>query len=117
LGSVFVGLGSGAIIGFILGYTFRKLLALLIFALGIFIAGLVLLVNSGLAYVDFQSLGDIFYKLFIYGLDTGNQVLDKAFSGTPFTVGLFSGAGVGLFKSKGFLSTIRKARRRVLRGA
>jgi uncharacterized membrane protein (Fun14 family) len=117
LASILVGLGSGAIIGFILGYAFRRLLAVLIFSLGVFIAGLILLVNSGLAYVDFQSLGDILYRLFIYGLNTGNQLVDKAFSGVPFTIGLLSGVGAGLFKARGFLTALQRGRRRALRDA
>ncbi|MEM2187774.1 MAG: FUN14 domain-containing protein [Nitrososphaerota archaeon] len=124
--SAFAGLGgfaAGAIMGFIVGYALRKILGVILVSIGMFIIGLALLVHSGIAVVDFAALQQLLYGLFIFGLQTGNQVVDKAISGWPFTLGLICGLGLGLFKSAGvsfrpkILELEGEKRRRVLRRA
>lgn len=118
LASLAVGMGSGALIGFIIGYALRKMLALALFAIGVFLVGLMFLVSNGIATVDFGALQKMLMDLFVFGLKTGNEAIDQAFSGTPFTFGLMAGLGLGLFRSGGlgFLA-LRTCRRRVLRRA
>ena len=118
LASLATGIGSGSLIGFIIGYALRKMLALALFAVGVFLAGLMFLVSNGVATVDFGALQKMLMDLFVYGLKTGNQAIDQAFSGTPFTFGLITGLGLGLFRSGGlkFLA-LRARKRRALRRA
>jgi len=114
-----MGVGMGALLGFVIGFALRRLLGVILFAVGVFIIGLVILVHSGIAAVNFSALESLLADLFLWGLKTGNQAIDKVFSGTPFTIGLMAGLGLGLFKSGGlkFLELPLKRRRRVLRVA
>jgi len=118
--TILAGIGTGAIIGFIVGYALRKVLGLILIMVGLFIVGLAVLVYNNIASVNFLAIERLLSELFLYGMKTGNEVIDKVFSGTPFTVGLISGLGLGFFKSGG-LKIIQlgedKKKRRVIRDA
>jgi len=119
LASILMGVGAGALLGFVVGFALRKILSIVLFAVGVFVLGLIILVHNGVATVDFEALQKLLADLFLWGLNTGNQAIDNVFSGTPFTMGLFAGLGLGLFKSGGlkFLELPVRRMRRVLRVA
>ncbi|RLE66366.1 MAG: hypothetical protein DRJ38_01925 [Thermoprotei archaeon] len=117
LASILMGVGAGALLGFVVGFALRKILGIIMFAIGVFVMGLIILVHNGVATVNFDALQRLLADLFLWGLKTGNQAIDNVFSGTPFTMGLLAGLGLGLFRSGGlkFLELPMRKVRRVLR--
>lgn len=122
--TVLGGILVGAAAGFIVAYALRKILLMLLVCAGLFILGLLVLVNSRIAMVDFPALWQLLAKLFVYGLDVEDAVAGKVFSGLPFTLGLLSGLFAGFLESGFRLKLLQlgalpedSRKRRVLRRA
>ena len=90
-------LGTGGILGFIIGYAFKKVLKIIAVIVGIFAVILIYLGHSGIIYVNYPRLTEAVEGL-LGNIGETSQWLTTIIASLPFAGSLIVGCALGFKK-------------------